>query len=774
MTVTTTATYERTLNELRDRVHWSNGPLSLISFTIAGVQDFLAAARTTRDVWNGSYLLSYLAYRATRAMLEQIQEQTGKSKLADVFGWVLMPHVDSQPLMQREAGLKIAGDLRIANFPNSILLLYPGDWQKASEVAAGAEKELDKAWRAIVQAAQQAWAKQGLMRTSYTLQQWDYQVARNRALEVYWTAVQIPEKKEDFLSRFLPYAGGKEPENWYGALIQWSGYLLNSRKMLRDFEQIGQEGNRCSLCGARTALADYEVPKRPQRGWRSDPVRHSHGRLVAFWQRACRKFQYRFRPTERLCAVCVVRRLAPLEYFGPKVFRTSDSAAPSDPEQKVEFSATEPPEGASEGASAGESRGRIEFPSTSTIAAAHAVAKLIDAAESQSNVQAVLAEFLSNLQRDIQKCSRAPRIFGPLLPHFESLPEGPLRDFAACDGDWFYEDHYNPASLEREYGLEPGEAESAFRVNRAWELKQALGKLGVDFQPSNYLAVIRADGDHMGEWVCGRMQPKSYSPIWQAKLSEALAEFSRGLQSRLEKDLPGKVVYAGGDDVLAFVPRESTLKALEQIEDAFSTSVGKHAPEMTLSMACVLARYNDPLSYSLERSEKLLKDHAKEACGRNAIAIERTTGGGEITGFQIWTPSYRLLKLVRQLHDHMQAMVGKSRTGLSARIVNQLEELREGLEEWPGAEAELLQARLEMLKYAVLRHFHPKPGDEKARAQEVQSAQKLLCDLYLGLVEAQSFRRAGRPGAARDGKLDPFDQLLRLLSMLRFLTREGR
>ncbi|MBC7288750.1 MAG: type III-B CRISPR-associated protein Cas10/Cmr2, partial [Armatimonadetes bacterium] len=42
------------------RVHVSFGP----------VQEFVAEARKTRDLWAGSYLLSYLAAHAIRAVIE--------------------------------------------------------------------------------------------------------------------------------------------------------------------------------------------------------------------------------------------------------------------------------------------------------------------------------------------------------------------------------------------------------------------------------------------------------------------------------------------------------------------------------------------------------------------------------------------------------------------------------------------------------------------------------------------------------------------------------
>ena len=65
-----TASYESTLESLRNELHHT-GTLSMLSFTIAGIQDFLSAARTTRDVWNGSYLVSHLSRLAAEIILDR-------------------------------------------------------------------------------------------------------------------------------------------------------------------------------------------------------------------------------------------------------------------------------------------------------------------------------------------------------------------------------------------------------------------------------------------------------------------------------------------------------------------------------------------------------------------------------------------------------------------------------------------------------------------------------------------------------------------------------
>ena len=77
--MTVEADYASLLQELRNRASLGKGPLSLVSFTIAGVQTFLDSARTTRDVWNGSYLMSYLMWKATEKALNEVLSRSGVS-----------------------------------------------------------------------------------------------------------------------------------------------------------------------------------------------------------------------------------------------------------------------------------------------------------------------------------------------------------------------------------------------------------------------------------------------------------------------------------------------------------------------------------------------------------------------------------------------------------------------------------------------------------------------------------------------------------------------
>src|SRR5258708_21422384 len=80
----------------------------------------------------------------------------------------------------------------------------------------------------------------------------------------------------------------------------------------------------------------------------------------------------------------------------------------------------------------------------------------------------------------------------------------------------------------------------------------AFTTLGLDKKrPGPYYALLQADGDGMGE-VIDAQAVHGYERHRQ--LSQQLANFASGVGVIVEKKNQGALVYAGGDDVLAFLP----------------------------------------------------------------------------------------------------------------------------------------------------------------------------------------------------------------------------
>lgn len=112
-------------------------PASLLKFQIGPVQDFIAQARSTRDLWSGSYLLSWLVAHGIRAL--------------PASALLVFPSRERQPLLKDQLDPEAVGIL-IPNLPNIFIARVEDD---AAEAAAAVKKAIEAEWAAIVDAVLQ-------------------------------------------------------------------------------------------------------------------------------------------------------------------------------------------------------------------------------------------------------------------------------------------------------------------------------------------------------------------------------------------------------------------------------------------------------------------------------------------------------------------------------------------------------------------------------------------------------------------------------------------
>jgi CRISPR-associated protein Cmr2 len=153
----------------------------------------------------------------------------------------------------------------------------------------------------------------------------------------------------------------------------------------------------------------------------------------------------------------------------------------------------------------------------------------------------------------------------------------------------------------------------------------ALRRLGVGLACPFYV-IVRADIDNLGSLIDDRDERLS------ALKARAVARFGRRTRRVLET-LGALVVYSGGDDLLAFAPARSGLAAAAAVrrQAAFvAARLGDEGIEyFTVSVAVLFAHLKTPLAAMLEASRRLLEDEAKEAAGRDSVAIEVHKRGGK-------------------------------------------------------------------------------------------------------------------------------------------------
>ena len=150
-------------------------------------------------------------------------------------------------------------------------------------------------------------------------------------------------------------------------------------------------------------------------------------------------------------------------------------------------------------------------------------------------------------------------------------------------------------------------------------------------RPEPYYAILIADGDRMG------------AAIDQQQTMSAHLELSRrlGTFANLARDIvtehEGALIYAGGDDVMAFIPLHRLIACARALNEHFRTTInpsGSNIPftdgdnnQPTLSIGIAICHQIDPLGDSLELA-RAAERTAKQVDGKNALAITLSKRSG--------------------------------------------------------------------------------------------------------------------------------------------------
>jgi len=266
---------------------------------------------------------------------------------------------------------------------------------------------------------------------------------------------------------------------------------------------------------------------------------------------------------------------------------------------------------------------------------------------------------------------------------------------------------------------------------------------GANFKNQDkYYALLMMDGDHMGKLINGEtiastwqniMHPEIaarlmktdfdplYRDVWRkiyekdalkkrlvtpaihAAISEALGDFSIYGVAPIIKKYGGRLIYAGGDDVCAFLPAQNALSAAHEIKDYYvsafhlidlernttpidsnwkpqpgklSVNLGK-GEEISISAAILICHHKESLTQMISAAQYLLKKEAKEKAGRNACAVElrKRHGGSRVFARKwddgSWHAFENIIKLTggdRELSHSLLYRLETLRPGIAAII----------------------------------------------------------------------------------------------------------
>lgn len=152
-------------------------------------------------------------------------------------------------------------------------------------------------------------------------------------------------------------------------------------------------------------------------------------------------------------------------------------------------------------------------------------------------------------------------------------------------------------------------------------------------EPSPYLALLAADGDQIGKALSSVNDSKKHQAF-----SRALAAFAAKTKS-IVNEHRGVLIYAGGDDVTAFLPVDQCLACARALHEEFQkqTAQAAGAAPLTLSVGVAIAHFMEPLEDLLayaRAAEKHAKNPSPEDAGqqpRDGLAVHlHKRGGGPI------------------------------------------------------------------------------------------------------------------------------------------------
>jgi len=174
-------------------------------------------------------------------------------------------------------------------------------------------------------------------------------------------------------------------------------------------------------------------------------------------------------------------------------------------------------------------------------------------------------------------------------------------------------------SVFEEQGLE-GNAE-------AWGRQHVQPILKKVPEPYPYVACLVADGDRMGRAI-----DRLASAGEHRAFSEALSQLARQARTIVEQTHRGALVYAGGDDVLAFLPLPEALLCAQDLRIQFTQAMGSACPSIpaeqrpTLSVGLGLGHVMESMGDLLVLGREAEREAKRD---RNALAVlvDKRSGG---------------------------------------------------------------------------------------------------------------------------------------------------
>jgi CRISPR-associated protein Cmr2 len=372
----------------------------------------------------------------------------------------------------------------------------------------------------------------------------------------------------------------------------------------------------------------------------------------------------------------------------------------------------------------GNAGNEAHFPSTSHIAALPylmRLTKLDDSAGAKELLDAYVAKIyeIAGLQKRVVMIDRIP----------EQYADWEHEILGGYDGSLLFEERLVDIVTDTT-GFEP-----AKEILRAFYAH-------VKARPIPYYAILLADGDFIGVAIDAQSKHAKEADKHR-EISRVLAGFSRDARKIVKNHL-GTPVYAGGDDVLAFMPLHTVFACAKELAEEFSkrlttfTYDKDHSP--TLSIGIAVVHHLDSLREALDLARNAEKQ-AKGVSGKNAVAIRVSKRSGE---------ERAVAGKWGKLDERMTHLITLYRKGdIPEGTSYELRELAQRLTGPTGVDG-LQEAMLADAKRILQRKLSMR---QKTRTQHSAAEAEEILNTLLAMLGGEDQREPGQPETAQNSRL---------------------
>ncbi|QDA31651.1 type III-B CRISPR-associated protein Cas10/Cmr2 [Thermococcus indicus] len=589
------------------------GKVKLLRFKLSPVQGFIANARTERDLWAGSHMLSLLTYLA----ISEIWRSFGPNAL-------VIPHLRGQPFFEHELDLKsLEEELHVANMPNKILAMVP-ESANIEALRHRIESRLRDFMETIFRSAWEFYD----MDLEFKMESVYLDTIRGHFSVTVETVplVKLNEVIEEPLRAYLE----KLPDEFEGDVHHYPE-LFAVLDQKTDFSSLNHEkpeqpmGFRCTLCGEHLAIGGRANYKAVSKAWEELRKRLTIRKV------------YDIKDKERLCPVCLAKRFYPRFYslwvddfswvsrdFGAIAKKTKQS---------------------------GNLRLK-RFRSVSEVAMRRPTEKawrLFERGELEVNGRPVTwydvflyiaLDFVQEWRGTFSKPTFSGTIAGEFestLKNLEKEFEPLFRNLSPNSEALYVENIRDTEALAKVYGVGIQELPENVSLDSIAAIISRISEL--IGEPPKYYAVLKMDGDNMGKVLSGSKAVKDVgeyfvseskvgalrpvTPVIHTAITRSLSRFAVGLVPNVAETHDAELLYAGGDDVLALVPIDRAFSLSYDVRGEFSENWIGHEPlqgdTRSMSGGLLISYYKEPLYAIIPDVNKL--EHLAKESGRNALAI---------------------------------------------------------------------------------------------------------------------------------------------------------